>query len=250
MSKSAPENQNAAPETSVPSTSGVTNMPPIEHQLLIENVNDHVEKKNGLSYLSWAWAWQEALKADPQAHFRVRTFEIEGVERCWMDVNGTAIVWMDVYLGGKTRECFLPVMDHRNKPIQNPDAFQINTALMRCLTKCLALFGLGLYIYAGEDLPETRAEDSPPSNTAAETKRTIPDIPDQEKADLTLFAERLIDHLPMHETEADLRSYWKSNQTTIDDLKQHLPALFKQVQERFSAAKIAIKEKANEQSAG
>lgn len=213
--------------------------------MLSENVNDHVEKKNGLSYLSWAWAWQEALKADPQAHFRVRTFEINGVERCWMDVNGTAMVWMDVYLGGKTRECFLPVMDHRNKPISNPDAFQVNTALMRCLTKCLALFGLGLYIYAGEDLPEGSSEETPAAKAVAETQRSTPSVSEQEKADLTLFAERLIDHLPMHETEASLRSYWKSNQETIDSLKNALPDLFKQVQEKFSAAKIAIKEKAN-----
>lgn len=216
------------------------NTQPIEHRLLTENVNDHVEKKNGLTYLSWAWAWQEALRADPEAHFRVRTFEVNGVERCWMDVNGTAIVWVDVFLGNKARECFLPVMDHRNKPITNPDAFQINTALMRCLTKCLAMFGLGLYIYAGEDLPEGKEESPKP---AAETTRTTPEVSEQAKADLTLFAERLLDHLPMHETEADLRSYWKNNQPEIDRLKNTLPELFKQVQEKFSAAKNAMKEK-------
>jgi hypothetical protein len=118
--------------------------------MLTLNVNDHTEKKQNLTYLSWAWAWQEALKADPQASFRVRMFD----GKCWMNVHDSAMVWVDVTMFGKTQECFLPVMDHRNKPISEPDAFQVNTALMRCLTKCLALFGLGLYIYAGEDLPE------------------------------------------------------------------------------------------------
>jgi hypothetical protein len=73
----------------------------------------------------------------------------------YMDVNGTAIVWVTVTMFGKPMTCFLPVMNHRNQPIQNPDSFQVNTAIMRCMTKGLALHGLGLYIYAGEDLPQT-----------------------------------------------------------------------------------------------
>ena len=119
--------------------------------LLKKNVNDHVEKKNGLSYLSWAWAWAEALKADPAASFDVRTFD--GYP--YMVCNGTAMVWVTATMFGKPMTCQLPVMDHRNKPITNPDAFAVNTAIMRCMTKALSLHGLGLYIYAGEDLPES-----------------------------------------------------------------------------------------------
>jgi hypothetical protein len=123
--------------------------------LLKLNVQDHVEKKNGLTYLSWAWAWAEALKADPTATFHVDTFQrADGTTIPYMEINGTAMVWVRTTLFGKEMTCMLPVMDHRNKPIQNPDAFQVNTAIMRCLTKCLAMHGLGLYIYAGEDLPE------------------------------------------------------------------------------------------------
>jgi hypothetical protein len=131
--------------------------------LLKLNVQDHVEKKNGLSYLSWAWAWAEALKADPTATFHVDTFQrADGTTIPYMEINGTAMVWVRTTLFGKEMTCMLPVMDHRNKPIQNPDAFQVNTAIMRCLTKCLAMHGLGLYIYAGEDLPEDDGVVPPP----------------------------------------------------------------------------------------
>lgn len=118
--------------------------------LLALNVNDHTEKKNNLTYLSWAWAWAEALKADPQATFKVELFD----GKCYMDVNGTGMVWVTVIIFGKPMTCMLPVMDYRNKPIPNPDAFAVNTAIMRCMTKALSLHGLGLYIYAGEDLPQ------------------------------------------------------------------------------------------------
>ena len=118
--------------------------------LLKLNVNEHTEKKGNLTYLSWAWAWAEALKADPAASFEVKMFG----DRCYTDINGTAMVWVTAVMFGKAMTCQLPVMDHRNKPITNPDAFAINTAIMRCMTKALSLHGLGLYIYAGEDLPE------------------------------------------------------------------------------------------------
>jgi hypothetical protein len=119
-------------------------------KLLAKNVNDHLEKKNGLSYLSWAWAWAEALKADANATFVVNMFD----GKCFMDINGTAMVFVTVTMFNKPMTCQLPVMDYRNKAIPNPDAFAVNTAIMRCMTKALALHGLGLYIYAGEDLPE------------------------------------------------------------------------------------------------
>lgn len=119
-------------------------------KLLNTNVNAHTEKKNNLTYLSWAWAWAEALKADPAANYRVEMFG----DKCFMDINDTAMVWVTVTMFGKPMTCQLPVMDYRNKAIPQPDAFQVNTAIMRCLTKALGLHGLGLYIYAGEDVPE------------------------------------------------------------------------------------------------
>ena len=124
--------------------------------LLKTNVNQHTEKKANLTYLSWAWAWAEALKADPKATYKVEMFG----DKCYMDINGTAMVWVTVTMFDKPMTCQLPVMDHRNKAIPNPDAFQINTAIMRCMTKGLSLHGLGLYIYAGEDLPEEPQQDA------------------------------------------------------------------------------------------
>jgi hypothetical protein len=123
--------------------------------LLKTNVNDHIEKKNNLSYLSWAWAWAEALKADPKATYRVEMFgSLGGEQKCFMDINGTAMVWVTVTMFDKPMTCQLPVMNYKNQAIPNPDAFAVNTAIMRCMTKALSLHGLGLYIYAGEDLPE------------------------------------------------------------------------------------------------
>lgn len=117
--------------------------------LLKLNVNDHTERKNGLTYLSWAWAWAEALKADPAATFTVQMFGDSPLCR----IGKTALVFVTVTMFGKPMTCQLPVMDHRNKAIPDPDAFSVNTAIMRCMTKALALHGVGLYIYAGEDLP-------------------------------------------------------------------------------------------------
>ena len=128
-------------------------------KLLQTNVNGHTEKKGKLTYLSWAWAWAEALKADPAASYTVQTFQEHGQHgSCrtvpYMNINGTCMVWVTVTMFGKQATCQLPVMDFKNQAIEAPDAFAVNTAIMRCMTKAVSLHGLGLYIYAGEDLPE------------------------------------------------------------------------------------------------
>ncbi len=125
--------------------------------LLSINVNEHTEKKNGLTYLSWAWAWAEVLKIDPEATWEAVEYpQPDGTMAPAMYLgNQTAMVKTVVTIKGKARSCMLPVMDHRNKAIQSPDAFAVNTAIMRCMTKAISMHGLGLYIYAGEDLPET-----------------------------------------------------------------------------------------------
>ena len=119
--------------------------------LLKINVNAHVEEKNGLSYLSWAWAWAEVLKIDQQATWEA--VEFDGFPASFAP-DGSALVKTVVTIKGHSKSCWLPVMNHRNQAIKNPDAFNINTAIVRCLTKCISMHGLGLYIYAGEDLPE------------------------------------------------------------------------------------------------
>ena len=121
-------------------------------RLAATNVNEYVEKKNGLSYLSWAWAVDQLLRADPTATWEYRDFA--GSQHLTL-ADGTAMVFCTVTAFGQARTMQLPVMDHRNKAIANPDAFAVNTAMQRCLVKAIAVHGLGLYIYAGEDLPET-----------------------------------------------------------------------------------------------
>ena len=128
-------------------------------ELLKINVNDHLEKKGNLSYLSWAWAWAEVLKIDPAASWVAH----EWADRPAMFLpDGSAMVKVSVTVKGDTKLCVLPIMDNRNRAIQNPDAFAINTAIMRCLTKAIAMHGLGLYIYAGEDLPEAEKKEPNP----------------------------------------------------------------------------------------
>jgi hypothetical protein len=127
-------------------------------ELLKINVNDHIEKKGNLSYLSWAWAWAEVLKIDPGAAWNAH----EWADRPAMFLpDGTAMVKVSVEIKGNIKTCVLPVMDNRNRAIVNPDAFAINTAIMRCLAKAIAMHGLGLYIYAGEDLPEGEEKEAP-----------------------------------------------------------------------------------------
>ena len=116
------------------------------------NVNDHIEKKNGLSYLSWAWAVDTLLQNDATA-----TWEYGEPKQ----FGETLMVFCTVNAFGKSMTAQLPVMDYRNKAIPNPDAMAVNTAMQRCLAKAIALHGLGLYIYAGEDLPEDDVVQAP-----------------------------------------------------------------------------------------
>ena len=124
-------------------------------ELLKINVNDHTDKKNGLTYLSWAWAWAEVLKIDPNATWDV--VENNGMP-CTFLPDTSALVKTQVTINEHTKTCWLPVMNYKNQAIKNPDAFAINTAIVRCLTKNISMFGLGLYIYAGEDLPPMDTE--------------------------------------------------------------------------------------------
>jgi hypothetical protein len=131
------------------------------------NVNEHVEKKQGLSYLPWAWAVDLLLRADPTATWEYRDFN--GAPHLTL-ADGTAMVFCTVTAFGQTRTMQLPVMDHRNRAIVNPDSYAVNTAMMRALVKGVALFGVGLYLYAGDDLPpgeKTVEEPAPPQAPVA-----------------------------------------------------------------------------------
>lgn len=151
------------------------------------NVNEHTEKKGNLTYLSWAWALDFLLQKDETATWEYRFFGPPDDLRpyCWIGEN--AMVFCTVNAFGRSRTAQLPVLDYKNKPISKPNSFDINTTMMRSLAKAISLHGIGLYIYAGEDLPESEAEhlakmNSNPSNveldapTRERLDRLAPDI--------------------------------------------------------------------------
>jgi hypothetical protein len=129
-------------------------------ELYTINVNKHVEKKGQFNYLSWAYAVAELLKRHPDA-----TWEI--IEYNGLPYNETPLgffVKVAVTVNNVTRSQIHPVLDNNNRPIVKPTSFQINTSIQRCLVKAISLHGLGLYIYAGEDLPDgaEQTEEAPP----------------------------------------------------------------------------------------
>lgn len=147
------------------------------------NVNDHIEKKNGLSYLSWAWAVDQLLMLDPKA-----TWEYNEPK----EFGDTVMVFCTVTAFGKSMTAQLPVMDYRNKAIPNPDAFAVNTAMQRCLAKAIALHGLGLYIYAGEDLPDDDKVHAP-TQSITPTAGALDNFNAAEKELIAQFAEDVAD---------------------------------------------------------
>ena len=124
------------------------------------NVNKHTEKKNGLTYLSWAWAWGEVKKRHPDASYTV----YEDGNGCiyWTD-GRTCWVKTGVTINGIEHIEYLPVMDFKNRsiPLEQITSYDVNKAIQRSLTKACARHGLGLYIYAGEDLPEEEQDNKP-----------------------------------------------------------------------------------------
>jgi hypothetical protein len=122
-------------------------------QLNSIDVSEHTEKKGNFTYLSWAWAVRELLKVDPTATWEVHEWGIEGNRQPYMQTEAGCFVKVTVWVGGIQKSQVHPVLDNRNQTIEKPNAFQVNTSIQRCLAKAIALHGLGLYIFAGEDLP-------------------------------------------------------------------------------------------------
>ena len=137
------------------------------------NVTGHVEQKNGLNYLSWAWSWDEVMKVYPNATYEIERFDNKPY---LYDEKTGYMIFTKVKINDMEREMWLPVMDSNNKAmldheytykvrnyktgeikektVEPATMFDINKTIMRCLVKNLAMFGLGLALYSGEDLPE------------------------------------------------------------------------------------------------
>ena len=118
------------------------------------DVNKYKKKKGKFDYLSWAYAVTEMLKVRPDSTWHTHEYEVEGKIRPYMVTEAGFFVKVSVTIDGITRSQIHPVLDNRNLTIEKPNANDINNSNMRCLAKAIALHGLGLYIFAGEDLPE------------------------------------------------------------------------------------------------
>jgi len=211
--------------------------------------SDHVEKKNGLSFLSWAWAWGIMMEHYPEA-----SYSFSSPIR---DEFGTVEVWCTIKIGPLERRMWLPVMDYKNNAIKNPDYRKISDTRMRCLTKCLAMFGLGHYIYAGEDIPSKSEEpaeqaqpkaDKKPEAKKAPKKEEKPietsehNIPDAESAESTVnFMCDTVDQFHSDSMES-LAGFWKENKQLIDLLDASFPEQYQRLKAHFTHTKQQLLE--------
>ena len=202
------------------------------------NVNDKTEKKGQLTYLSWAWAWAEFKKKYPKATYTVDKFD--GTYCTGNDKIG----WMvrtEVYADELCYEMWLPIMDMRNNAILAPKITDVNKTIMRCLTKNLAMFGLGLYIYAGEDLPED--EDEPQVKPIQNKPSTAPKSNDKAEVVKPLTRGTLLTEYGIENPEKT--AVWLEGKFgkelknfTAEETKQAREMLDKKKQERDAAKRV------------
>jgi uncharacterized protein DUF1071 len=150
------------------------------------NVSDHIEKKGQFSYLSWPFAVTQLRQADPAATWEVKRFDTLPYQK----TEAGFFVEVAVTVQGVTLSQIHPVLDAKNQPIPEPTSFDINSSIQRCLVKAIALHGLGLYIYAGEDLPAT--DQQTPVPAAAKAPVTEHPTTTPASAAQIRFIERLV----------------------------------------------------------
>lgn len=224
------------------------------------NVNEHTESKMNLTYLSWAWAWKSLKDNYPQAAYSFTQFVTQSGENS-LDYrkygDGTGSVECTITIGDQRESMWLPIMDNRNNAIENPNARQVSDAKMRCLVKCISMLGLGLYIYAGEDVPQeaTASEPDPKPKAKAKAKakakpkaKEIPGLimpfqPDPDPAtddNPNKVALTLITFAGEAESIDELMNFYKSNKEAIDRLSVSHPNSHKEVMASFTKRKKAL----------
>ena len=215
--------------------------------------SEHTESKGGLTYLSWAWCWGLLVEKFPFAQYEFADNETHA--------DGSMTVHCTVIIGACRRSMWLPVMDHRNRALVNPDSRSISDAKMRCLTKCIAMFGLGHYIYAGEDLPvspqEEGGDETPPKrSTRAKGKENTPPaasaepesedederfIPDNEK-EAKIWVETAVTFIEKFcESYDELKAYWSANSESIAAVEQY-PEQYETLRNQFAEARAKLEE--------
>jgi len=230
------------------------------------NVNDHTEKKNGLTYLSWAWAWGVLKDNYPSATFE-KHIQPNGMPYI-TDHNGYAYVQVTVTVEGISATELFPVLDYKNKSIKDPDSFSINTSMQRALAKAISYHGLGHYIYAGEDIPQTDDAPQKPAEARQSASASVGVVGAQAKATASTGpAKGAVDIPPvrgkdgdtkvdgydmaadvlatiirtMCKTEDDLRETWSKNGEVLAEMKKMAPSLYEEMVEVFKSKKLEIK---------
>jgi len=188
------------------------------------NVSDHVEKKAGLNYLSWAWAWTELKKRYPDAKKNVIKndqgwlYHTDG-KTCWVEVSVTIKDIEEIE--------YLPIMDYKNQaiPLANIRSTNVNTSIQRAITKAIARHGLGLYIYAGEDLPNT---DSDSEKLAKIADEELQEAYNKQNEDNFMGLKATLESCASLE---ELKEVWteKENTKIINSLKKYRYDLYEMI---------------------
>jgi len=215
--------------------------------------SEHTENKGGLTYLSWAFCWQLLVEKFPFAQYEFADHETHA--------DGSMTVHCTVIIGACRRSMWLPVMDHRNRALVNPDSRSISDSKMRCLTKCIAMFGLGHYIYAGEDLPvspqeengdetprkestQTKGKENTPPAASAELVQEDEDerfIPDNEK-EAKIWVKTAVTFIEKFcESYDELKAYWSANSESIAAVEQY-PEQYETLRNQFAEARAKLEE--------
>ena len=210
------------------------------------DVSEHTEDKNGLTYLSWAWAWGVLKNFYPEAEFHFKLWEkADGTKSDILEYpDGSASVECHVAIGDMNHSMWLPVMDYRNRAISSPSSRDISDTKMRCLVKAIAMgFGLGFYIYAKESIPQenetkaTKGSKAPKKNGKAEAKEEeAPFAPEEstEKSGVVtaykVFAEDC-------KSLVELKKFWNENKEELKKLEKSHPQIYAGVLETFSTKK-------------
>ena len=193
------------------------------------DVSKHTEEKMNLTYLSWARAWMLLMEHYPQAEYTFVDYDALPYRTL---PDGTAEVITKVQIEGHTRSMALPIMDYKNNAVVNPNARQVNDNRMRCVVKNLAMFGLGMSVFAvwEDHLPSEEKDEQP------EDKKTLPKKKakkEEPKAEVTketfdeawadVFLEATEKVLVMHDTKEALTGFYKANKEAIGRLKSDFP---------------------------
>lgn len=227
------------------------------------DVNDKAEEKNGMTYLSWAWAWGKLKDNYPEATFKKHIHDGMAYIK---DEKGNAFVEVTVTVEGISATELFPVLNYNNKPIQNPNAFEVNTALQRGLAKAIAYHGLGHYIYAGEDLPQSDGEERQSKVKTKEVVDTIqeatptPPPPESTTPDVLsakddtvektngwdMVTDAFTELMKVHNTYESLGKLWKKNKSTLNLLETNRPSDYEELLTNFKKRAKELKEKAND----